>query len=449
MSQVAKEKENYFSAYKLLAQTREGRDPAWLANLREKAGAAFESLDFPTTRDEEWKYTNAAPILKVPYRELFDPEMNGLNGLTARDVEPFMFAESRDSRLVFVNGAFSRELSSLTALPKGCVAANLSEIPSEHANITRDHLAAYADYRDATFTALNTASVGDGAFVYIPGGKAVDAPIHLLFISTAEEPVASHPRVLIVAGAGAVATVIESYVSLGEGVYFTNAVTEVVLKEDAVITHYRFQQESERAFHVATTRVHQERASNYASYAVSLGARVARHDLSVALTGENIETTIDGLYVVTGEQHTDNHTSIDHQKPHSVSNQLYKGILDGRSRAVFNGKVFVREGALLTDARQLNKNLLLSSDAHVDTKPQLEIFADDVKCAHGATVGQLEDEELFYLSARGITPERARALLTYGFAEDVISRIKLKSAREHLDRVILDKLRQSLPNLGG
>jgi Fe-S cluster assembly protein SufD len=449
MAQVSKEKDSIFSAYKLLAQTREGRDPAWLQNLREKAGAVFESLDFPTTRDEEWKYTNVAPILKVPYRELFDPEMNGLNRLTARDVEPFMFAESSDSRLVFVNGAFSRELSSLAALSKGCVAANLSEIPSEHANVTRDHMAAYADYRDATFTALNTASVGDGAFVYIPGGKAVDAPIHLLFISTAEEPVASHPRVLIVAGAGAVATVIESYVSLGEGVYFTNAVTEVVLKEDAVITHYRFQQESKRAFHIATTRVHQERASNYASYAVSLGARVARHDLSVALTGENIETTIDGLYVVTGEQHTDNHTSIDHQKPHSVSNQLYKGILDGRSRAVFNGKVFVREGALLTDARQLNKNLLLSSDAHVDTKPQLEIFADDVKCAHGATVGQLEDEELFYLSARGITPERARALLTYGFAEDVISRIKLKSAREHLDRVILDKLHQSLPNLGG
>jgi Fe-S cluster assembly protein SufD len=381
--------------------------------------------------------------LKIPYRETFDSELNGLKRLTARDIEPFTFAESRDSQLVFVNGTFSRKLSH-PAASNGCVAGNLAEIPKEHANIARDHLAAYADYRDATFTALNTASVGDGAFVYIPDGKAVETPIHLLFISTAEEPVASHPRVLIVAGAGAVATVIESYVSLGEGVYFTNAVTEVVVREGAAITHYRLQQESERAFHIATTQVHQERSSNYASYAVSLGAEIARHDLNVALTDENIETTIDGLYVVTGRQHTDSHTSIDHQKPHSVSNQLYKGILDGRSRAIFNGKVFVREGALLTDARQLNKNLLLSSDAHVDTKPQLEIFADDVKCAHGATVGQLEDEELFYLSTRGITPEHARALLTYGFAEDVISRIKLKSAREHLDRVILDKLRQNL-----
>ncbi|MGH9936123.1 MAG: Fe-S cluster assembly protein SufD, partial [Blastocatellia bacterium] len=447
MTQVVKEKDSIFSAYKLLARTREGRDPVWLAHLREKAGEAFESLDFPTTRVEEWKYTNVAPILKVAYREPFDPGLNGLGKLTVGEIEPFTFAESRDSQLVFVNGSFARGLSSVAgvaALPGGCVAGALDEIPHEHANVARDHLAAYADYRESAFIALNTASIGDGAFVYIPAGKAVETPIHLLFISTAEEPVVSHPRVLIVAGAGAIATIVESYVSLGEEVYFTNAVTEVVVGEGACINHYRLQEESGRAFHIATTQVHQERASDYTSYAISLGAEIARHDLSVELTDENIETTIDGLYVVTGRQHSDNHTTIDHQKPRSVSHQLYKGILDGRSRAVFNGKVFVREGALLTDARQLNKNLLLSPDAHVDTKPQLEIFADDVKCAHGATVGQLEDEELFYLSTRGLTPERARALLTYGFAEDVISKIKLKSVRERLDRITLDKLRQSL-----
>ena len=447
MSQVEQEKENYFSAYKLLAQAREGRDPAWLANLREKAGEAFESLEFPTTHAEEWKYTNVAPILKVKYHESFDHDPNGLKKLSAGDIEPFTFAESRGSQLVFINGLFSRELSNLANLeapPNDCVVSNLIEIPNEYADVSRDHLAAYADYRDAAFTALNTASICDGAFVYIPDGKAVETPIHLLFISAAEKPVASQPRVLVVAGAGSVATIIESYVALNEEVYFTNAVTEVVAREGAVIDHYRLQQESERAFHIATSQVHQERSSNYTSYAISLGAQVARHTLNVALTDENIETTLDGLYVVTGRQHTDSHTTIDHQRPHSVSNQLYKGILDGSSRAVFNGKVFVREGALLTDARQMNKNLLLSPDAHIDTKPQLEIFADDVKCAHGATVGQLEDEELFYLSTRGIPPKRARALLTYGFAEDVISRIKLKSARELLDRVILDKLRQSL-----
>lgn len=440
MSQAIREKDNIFSAYKPFAQSREGQDPVWLVNLREKAGEAFESLDFPTTRVEEWKYTNVAPILKTDY-----VEGDGLVArLTADEIAPFTFTESRASQLVFVNGVFSRELSNLTALPNGCVAGNLDKIPSEYANVARDHLAAYADYRDQIFTALNTANISDGAFVYIPDGKAIEAPIHLLFISTAMGPIVSHPRALIVAGEGAIATIIESYVSLGEDVYFTNAITEVVAKEGAVINHYRLQEESEHAFHVATTQVHQERASNYTSYAISLGGEIARHNLNVALTDENVETIIDGLYVATGRQHTDSHTTIDHQKPHSVSRQLYKGILDGRGRAVFNGKVFVREGALLTDARQLNKNLLLSSEAHVDTKPQLEIFADDVKCAHGATVGQLEDEELFYLASRGIRAERARALLTYGFAEDVISRIKLKSAREHLDRMVLGKLHQSL-----
>ncbi|MCI0524954.1 MAG: Fe-S cluster assembly protein SufD [Acidobacteria bacterium] len=423
-----------------MAREREEKDPVWLVNLRDKAGAAFESLDFPTTRDEEWKYTNIAPILKTEYA----PVAFDARELTADRIARFTFPESRESQLVFINGLFSRKLSNLTAAAGACVVSNLDEIPNEYADIARDHLATYADYRDETFTALNTANIGDGAFVYIPDGKVVENPIHLLFISTVKEPAMSHPRVLIVAGEGAIATIIESYVSPGDEVYFTNGVTEVIVKEGAVINHYRLQEESERAFHVATTQVHQERASNYASYAISLGAEIARHDLNVVLTDENIETTVDGLYVGAGRQHIDNHTTIDHQKPHSVSHQLYKGILDGRSRAVFSGKIFVREEALLTDARQLNKNLLLSADAHVDTKPQLEIFADDVKCAHGATVGQLEDEELFYLASRGIPIERARALLTYGFAEAVISRIKLKSVREHLDRMTLDKLHQNL-----
>src|SRR5262245_10347512 len=243
MTQVIKEKDKIFSAYKILARAREGRDPAWLVNLREKAGEAFESLDFPTTRVEEWKYTNVAPILKVQYQESFDHDQNGLKKLAAGDIEPFTLAESRESRLVFINGSFSRELSNVAAAGNGSVVSNLAEIPNEYANVARDHLAAYADYRDATFTALNTASACDGAFVYIPDGKMVETPIHLLFISAAEKPVVSHPRVLIVAGAGAIATIIESYVSLSEDVYFTNAVTEVVAKEGAVINHYRLQQE--------------------------------------------------------------------------------------------------------------------------------------------------------------------------------------------------------------
>ena len=445
MPQAAREKENYLSAFKLFAKTRaqtsKSQDPAWLVNLREKAAESFEELDFPTTRDEQWKYTNVAPIVKTAFRQMFDM---GVHDLTAKSIERFVFAESRNSQLVFINGLFSRRLSDLSGLPDGVAVSNLADVPEECAKIVSDHLGVYANYRDRAFSALNTSLIGDGAFVHIPKGKIVEKPIHLLFVSTADEPTVSHPRVLIVAGEASTATIIESYVSIGENVYFTNAVTEVVAEKGAAIDHYRLQEESERAFHIATTEVQQQRDSRYFSCAISLGGEIARHNLNVAVADENIETTIDGLYVVTGNQHTDNHTVIDHQKPHSNSFQLYKGILDGKARAVFNGKVFVREGALLTDARQLNKNLLLSAEAHVDTKPELEIFADDVKCSHGATVGQLEDEELFYLASRGITAEKARALLTYGFAEDVISKIKLKSVRDQLDRIVLDKLHQSL-----
>ncbi len=441
MAQAAKEKENHFSAYKLFAKTREAKDPAWLLNLRQQAGESFEGLDFPTTRNEAWKYTNVAPILKTPFRQLLDLE---LDELTVEAIAPLTFAESRLSQLVFVNGLFASELSNLTALPVGVTVSNLAEVPAELSKTVSNHLGVYANYCDHAFTALNTANLGDGAFVHIAKGKAVATPIHLLFISTSSEATVSHPRVLIVAEEGSIATVIESYASPNDSVYFTNAVTEVFAAQGAVLDHYRLQEESERAFHIGTTEIHQERGSNYTSCAISLGSQIARHGLNVAVTDENIETTIDGLYVVTGNQHTDSHTTIDHQKPHCASHQLYKGILDGRGRAVFNGKVFVREGALLTDARQLNKNLLLSPEAHIDTKPELEIFADDVKCSHGATVGQLEGDELFYLASRGISQEHAQALLTFGFAEDVIRKIKLKSVREQLDRTVLSKLHQSL-----
>lgn len=441
MQQAATEKENYFSAYKLFARTREGKDSAWLNELRARAGSRFEALDFPTTKNEEWKYTNVAPILKVPFRQVFDLEP----GAVKMDaIEPYTYAESRTSRMVFINGLYAPELSDLSGLPEEIVVTSLAEIPQESNEVARLHLGAYAGYEEETFTALNTAVIGDGAFVHIPDGSMVEQPIHLLFVSTAKEPIASHPRVLIVAGKGSIASVIESYVSPGEDIYFNNAVTEVFADENAVVNHYRLQEESERAFHVATTQIHQKRDSDYTSFSISLGGEIVRHNLNAVLDDEHVETTIDGLYVVTGKQHVDNHTTIDHRQPFCNSHQVYKGILDGGSRAIFNGKIFVREGAIKTDAHQLNKNLLLSDGATANTKPQLEIFADDVKCSHGATIGQLEDDELFYLASRGINPEMARALLTFGFAEDVISKIKLKSVRERLDRAVLDKLHQSL-----
>ena len=438
MPQPVKEKDNYLAAFSELA-ANQANAPAWLRLLREKAAESFAALDFPTTRVEAWKYTNIAPVLKPQYSAATKADAQAVS---AESIARFAFDESRRARLVFINGIFARELSDLSALPEGIVVGNLTELQSE---IIREHLGAYADYRREIFTALNTASISNGAFVYIPAGKAVAVPIHLQFIAaTANEPVISHPRALVVAGRGAVATVIESYDTTADGVYFTNAVTEVIAQQGAVIDHYRLQQESLNAFHIGTTQVYQERDSHYVSSALALGAQLSRHNLNVTLADEYTETTLNGLYVVTGNQLADSHLFLDHARPHCTSQQLYKGILDDRGRAVFNGRVIVREGALLTDARQLNKNLLLSSEAHVDTKPELEIFADDVKCAHGATVGQLEDEEIFYLLSRGLKPETARALLTYGFAEDVISRIKVASVRRALDEIVLAKLHQNL-----
>lgn len=429
------EKEVYLSAYRALEARTADAGPAWLASLRNKAIRRFDELGFPTTRDEEWKYTNVAPIVRAAFRPGAPPRLSEL------DVVRFFLPEACGSRLVFVNGYFAPELSNTSALPAGVSVGNFAEADK---TTLRDHLAAYAEYHDAAFTALNTAFISDGALIHIPAGKVVEPAIHLLFISTAREAFVSHPRTLILAERGSVATVFESYVAVDDGVYFTNAVTEVLTEQGAHLTHYRLQQECEQAFHVAATDVRQECDSHYTSYAISLGAELARHTLNVKLTGAHIETTLDGLYVANGRQHLDNHTTLDHAAPHSASHQLYKGILDDRARAVFNGKVFVRKGALRTDAKQLNKNILLSPTAHVDTKPQLEIYADDVKCTHGATVGQLEEDEVFYLKSRGLSAETARALLTYGFAEDIISRIKLPSVHRLLDAAVLAKLHQNL-----
>ncbi len=433
MQQIAKEKEmNQYLAMFAEVESKRGDAPAWLKHLRANAIAQFEQLGFPTTRHEEWKYTNVAPLRKQD----FSIPQTSANV----DIEAFTYPESQTSQLVFVNGIYAPKLSNVSAIPDGVTIANLQ---AANQKLASDYFATQASYDNDAFTALNTAFASDGAFILIPRGTIIEAPIHLLFVSTNQ--MVTHPRVLIVAEEGAIATIIESYVAPSDDeIYFTNAVTEVITKADASLTHYRLQAESTKAFHIATTAVQQESKSTYTSYAMSIGGEIARHDLNVKLDGEHIESTIDGLYVGTGKQHIDNHTTMDHAHPHCNSFQLYKGILDEKARAVFNGKVFVRKGAMLTDAKQLNKNLLLSKDAHVDTKPQLEIFADDVKCSHGATVGQLEEDELFYLRSRGLKSETARALLTFGFAEDVISKIKIVSVRKQLDGIVLRRLHQKL-----
>ena len=316
---------------------------------------------------------------------------------------------------------------------------------AKYAEILRDQLARSADYSENAFTALNTAFISSGAFLFISKGVSIDAPIHLLFIADVKEKaVASFPRILIVAEKGSSATVIESYASAHEEVYFTNAVVEIRLEDGARLNYYKVQRENSKAFHIATTQAELGRNSSFNSTTVTLGAQLSRHNINVALDNEGAECWVDGLYIVGSGQHADTHSLIDHRKPHCTSHQLYKGILDGKSRAVFNGKVFVHENAQQTDAMQTNKNLLLSNEARVDTKPQLEIFADDVKCAHGATVGQLEEEELFYLSSRGLHPIIARNLLTYGFAEEVIEKIKVESIKAQLDEAVLNRLHANL-----
>lgn len=447
MSQAVKEESAYAASFRALQERVNASDPSWLQRLRASAFARFEELGFPTTTQEEWKYTNVAPIAKASFEPAFE-QLESLSTLDAAQLQPFIYEEARRSQLVFVNGFFRPELSSIEALPENVVAISIADALKDGrcADALREQLARSADYNANAFTALNTAFLSSGAFLLIPKGAQIESPLHLVFISDARQSqTISSPRVLIIAERASAATVIESYVGArDDSVYFTNAVVEIMLEDGARLNHYKVQRESAEAFHIATTQASLARNSSFNSTAITLGARLSRHNINVTLDEEGAECWVDGLYLVSTGQHADTHSVIDHRQPHCTSHQLYKGILDGKSRAVFNGKVFVRHGAQGTDAMQTNRNLLLSDDARVDTKPQLEIFADDVKCAHGATVGQLEEEELFYLASRGMHLDLARNLLTYGFAEEVIDKIKIESIKAQLDEAVLNRLHARL-----
>jgi Fe-S cluster assembly protein SufD len=363
------------------------------------------------------------------------------------DTTRFVYPETSTAHLVLVNGFLSEELSLKSGLESVVAVDLLSAVADARYNkIARSYLARNAGYHDKGLAALNTAFVQSGLFLLIPKNVKIETPIQVTYLSDSgvERNTASFPRLLIVAEENSSATIIESFVSTGEQQYFTNAIAEIVVKDGARLEHYRMQRESREAFHVSLTSAELGRSSSYDTTSINMGARVARHDISVVMDHEGAECWVDGLYLVGANQHTDTHSVIDHKQPHCNSHQLYKGILDDNGRAVFNGKIFVREGAQKTDAMQTNKNLLLSPQARVDTKPQLEIYADDVKCAHGAAVGQIDAEELFYLQARGINPELGRSLLTYGFAEEVIAKIKLESIRVQLDEIVLNQLHAHL-----
>lgn len=444
VTEITKLENFYEEAFRNLQGSQPDSRPSWLKSLRENAMSSFGEMGLPSVKDEEWKYTNVAPIARVDFKpSVFSEAASGLSEAT--DFTEFTCVETAESQLVFVNGILRNDLSSLCGLPEEVVTINLSQavVDERYEPMVREHLARGADYVANGFTALNTAFISQGAFVYIPKGLTVEVPIHLLFISDGANT-ASFPRVLVVAGENSSVTVMESYASAQDGQYFTNAVVEVVLKDGARVEHYKVQRESNEAFHIATTVADLGPNANYDTTTITFGSALSRHDIHVTMDHEGAECWVDGLYLVTSNQHTDTHSVIDHRKPHCTSHQLYKGILDGKSRAVFNGKIFVRHDAQKTDAMQTNKNLLLSNEARVDTKPQLEILADDVKCAHGAAVGQIDEEELFYLETRGIHHDLARNLLTYGFAEEVIGKIKIESIRAQLDEAVLNRLNARL-----
>jgi Fe-S cluster assembly protein SufD len=409
--------------------------------LRQAAFARFTELGLPTTQDEDWKYTSLAPLTQIqfaPPAEVKPPTLEQLKRLAGDS------PEDGGPRLVFVDGRYRPELSSRGTSTGGAFIGGLSTAHSQQPELVERELARHADYQRDALTALNTAFIEDGAFIHLPAGTLLQAPIHLLFVSSAPgKATLSQPRNLIVLGAGSQATVVETYAGFGDGVYFTNAVTEIVLGDNAHLDHYKLQEESARAFHIALTQVHHGRDSRFSSHSVALGAALARNDLRVLFAREGSECTLNGLYMATGKQHLDNRTLIDHKSPRCTSRELYKGVLDGQSRGVFSGRVLVRHDAQKTDASQTNKNLLLSDEALVDTKPQLEIFADDVKCAHGAAVGQLDEDALFYLRSRGISQEASKSLLTYAFASEMVNLIPLTPLRARVRELVTSRLPES------
>ncbi len=430
--------EAFVQEFEARAGTATADGPEWLEPVRRAAMDRFARTGFPGSRDEEWRFTPIGPIAQGTWRAA----TGGAGELTREQLAPFVFGHADWTTLVFVNGVFNEGLSAIGQLPAGVRVASLAEALRSDGALLHAHLTRHAPVEGSPFTALNTAFLAEGGMVHVGAGVELTAPVHLLFVTTAEAVgTVTHPRNVIVVERGARASIIESYVTLAPGrSYWTNPVTEVAVGAGAWMEHTRIQRESESAQHVGLTHVDQQRDSHYRSFSLTMGAALARHNLHVRLNDENIETLMYGLYVTRGEQVADNHTAIYHDQANCRSWEVYKGILDDRSRGVFNGKVFVQPEAQKTDAKQTNRNLLLSDGARVDTKPQLEIFADDVKCTHGATVGRLDELARFYARSRGIPADAADRLLTYAFAAEVVEEVTLAPVREELDRLVRARL---------
>lgn len=418
-----------------------GRDnslPEWVHPFRKAGMARFAELGFPTMKDEDWRFTNVSAIAQLPFQPATP---NDKGPLSADALKSFALASLPAHRLVFLNGHFAPELSSITDLPADARVTNLRRGVVDESSLIQASLGKLADGTTDGFTALNSAFFHDGGFVYLPRNTVLTLPVHLLFIVTGTPNGASIlPRNLIVAEEGSQATVIESYVKTADAAYFTNAVTEIVAGDNANVEHVKVQDESLSAFHIAAIHATLGRASNVVSHSLALGSKLARNNIRTNLDGEGLECILNGLYITKGDQLADHHMVVNHAQPNGASHEYFNGILDDQSKGVFHGRILVQPVAQQTDAKQTNKNLLLSDNATADTKPQLEIYADDVKCTHGATIGQLDKESIFYLQSRGMGPDTARRMLIHAFAGEIIERIRHDAIREELDKLVWDRL---------
>lgn len=432
---------HYVSEFRTFEKNGASKAPAWVHDLRKNALTVFNELGFPTMKQEDWKYTNVSPIAKTLFTCSTSPvhmDPAVVKGFLVDGIDQFVMA--------FVNGHFVKEHSQLDGIPEGVVAVNLGAAYADHGNVIQQYLSHYVNHRKNPFTALNTAFMNDGAFVHVPAGVMVEKPIHVLSLSAngTAKHVVSHIRNLIVVEEGAQANFVFSYRSVGDHHNLTNAVTEIIAQKNSVVEAVKVQQENESAFHMEHLLAHQKETSDVRIFSLALGGAIARNDISVIIDGEAAECNLNGLYVATGEQLVDHHTFMHHIHPDCPSHELFKGILNDHGRAVFNGKVYVEPEAQKTDSKQTNRNLLLSDTAIVDTKPELEIFADDVKCTHGAAVGGMNESHSFYLKTRGITEESARGILTVGFAAEATATIVHPALRRHVDVMVVDHLRSKL-----
>jgi Fe-S cluster assembly protein SufD len=445
VSTAIQQVETYLDTFAEFTKTAAGRKLPWLRKLREDAFARFCETGFPTTHDEDWRFTNVSAIAKTQFslpRET-KPQLSKSDRRSWR-------MEGSAAQLVFVDGRFSRELSFIGSLPAGVEISGLKGQIATKPEAIEARLGRYLAIQRDPFSALNTAFLEDGAYVHVRRGKVLEGPIHLLFVSTAgDAPTMSHPRNLLVFEDESQGTVIEEYVSLGGGSVLSNSATELISGEDATISHYMIEREHRSAFNVSTLRIEQGRTANVASHSLLLGGGLVRNNVHPVLAGEGGECLINGLFVGEDRQHLDNYMYVEHAKPHCSSRQFYNGILDGHAHGVFHGRIIVHKDAQKTDAKQTNRNLLLSDDAQIDTKPQLEIYADDVKCTHGATIGQIEENALFYLQSRGIDEVSARRLLLLAFATECLDRMKPGVAREHSERLIHEHLLSVARHLPG